>query len=119
MEDSNKDNIQEKVKLVFQERRKEDEAKFAIVTWIIYGIIRLIGGKIKEILSLILYFFVGIFVASLTAGIINYLVQQLLVRILMKTKVSDSFTKFLSIPLAVLKIIVVVISANLYLNIIQ
>lgn len=119
MEELNKENGLEGFEALFKERQKKGEAEFAILLWEIYGVVVLIAGKIKGLAPLILYFFVGIFVASLTAGIINYLIQQLLVRVLMKIKASDSLAYTLSIPLTILKIAMVVIAASIYLSIIQ
>lgn len=119
MEESNGESGFRGIKTLFEERQKEEEAKFAIVIWLLYGVIGLFGGKINGLLTLGLYFFVGIFVASLVAGVINYLVQQLLARVCIKTRANDSLAYLLSIPLTVLKIIVVVVTANIYLDFIQ
>jgi len=107
------------VKALFEDEWKEGEAKFAIVVWLIYGVLKLFGGKINGLLSLGLYFVVGIFVASLVAGVTNYLIQQLLASICTKIKASAALTYSLSIPLTVLKIVVVIITANIYLGLIQ
>ena len=60
---------------LFEDRIKSKFALFAITVWIIYGIYALIfTQQIKGILTFILYFFPGIFVASF-ASIPTYLLD--------------------------------------------
>ena len=108
------DDIAEKQK----DKAKETTASFAIIIWVTYGAYALITDKLNGIIALIIYFAIGIFVASF-AAIIPYLLQQALVKLFVKLKVSDSIAVFTGLIMIPIQIIWIILVAKYFLSFIN
>ncbi len=97
---------------------KENHSKFAILIWVVYGVYVLFTNQLNGIVTLVVYFFGGIFIASF-ASILIYLLQQGIVKILVKTKPSDVVPILLSYVLLVVEVVWIVFVARLFLPLIN
>ena len=101
---------------------KEKESAFAIFVWITAGIIyhvRYSGWASLISLKALIFFGVGIFIAGIIIGIINYELHGLLVKVLMKFKVMNvDFIRLLGIALMIPQTAITAYGAYLFYSLI-
>ncbi len=102
----------------YLDKIKEGHSKFAIFIWLAYGAYALIFGKLHGLGTFLIYFIAGLLVASF-ASMLTYLLQQLIVKMLVKTHASDSFTAVTSYILLVINSIWIILVANIFLSVIN
>jgi uncharacterized membrane protein HdeD (DUF308 family) len=59
-------------KITSYEDGKKNHSLLAVITWVVYGLYSLFTGRMSGLIIVVLYFFVGIFIASF-ASILTYL----------------------------------------------
>ena|SRR5205809_631324 len=64
-----------------EEVKKEEHSKNAIFVWYAFGVYALLFGKMHGIFPFLIYFPVGIFIASF-ASIITYIIRPILLKII-------------------------------------
>lgn len=102
----------------YLDKIKEGHSKFSIFIWSAYGVYALIAGKLHGIVTLLIYFIAGLFIASF-ASILTYLLQQSIVKVFVKTHASDSFTVITSYILLIVDAIWIVFVARFFLSLIN
>lgn len=101
--------------LTTKDKIKETHSKFAILIWILFGIYALFSGRMYGIKTPVIFFSVGLFVASF-ASILLYLVKLGLAKIFVKAKASDVLVILTGYIFLLVDLVWVVYVATIFLS---
>lgn len=99
-------------------KAKAQHSKSAIFIWIAYGIYAVFTNKLNGLITLAVYFSVGLFIASY-ASIVTYLLKSSLAKLFSKIQSPDTVVVLFSYILFPIEIIWVVFVATLFLRLIN
>lgn len=97
---------------------KSNFSKFAIFVWEAYGVYALFTHKMSGLITMVVYFVGGLFIASF-ASIIPYLVQRVIAQRMTKAHTSDSVASLTSYILLAVQVVWVIFIAIIFLGLIN
>lgn len=97
---------------------KENYSWYGIVIWCIFGGYAIYTGKIEGVASFLLYFSVGIFIAS-ASSVVNYFLMKLMVKIFVATQISANIAQLITYLLLIINALWTVFVAQMFLRLLN